>query len=606
MNLKQLLSLTNSFKIINLVFIVLIFGLPFVSYKFIINPIKTGQELYFTSIISLWLFFGAITFFKVKLLKIHSVDIAFLVFMFYCILHYYFYSYFGFLYNEFWIFLGYIILFYLFKWSFENVRTKERFFDFTVKLIWVISTLQSVIGILQEFNLLKSENEFFKVVGTFINPNYLGVNMTIGLIVTLNLFVFQFSKNNLAKISLIISAILMTYVLLLTESRASWMATCVAVTVFLATSEKCILYIKSNLMKAFGILSVIIFCGVLSMYFLYRMNTDSVDGRSFIRKITVTHIVEKPIVGSGIFNFTGIYNNTKAHYFLESKRPWSEIKVGDYVAYVFNDYLQILFEIGSIGLILIALILFFIGKDILVNPKTRLAMALIVSSGFMAIFTSVLYNPNAMIYIIWALSILVVFGKTRIPLIKVQNQFCIKFFAVLLLGISCTVGIIYSKKTIGLSKFKTVIDSGNQKIYYKLDESDLRYIQEDPYVEFLTGYEKYQENQKTEGLQMMGNSVKKDPIPKANFALADLYIQNKRYNKAEQLLKMNIGIEPSRFEPRNNLLQFYINRKSHSDKIKTATEILFLPVKKPSQEVNLYKKIARSILIDDNYNGHKN
>ncbi|GGE94826.1 O-antigen ligase family protein [Flavobacterium limi] len=596
MNLKQLPSHNNSFTIINLLFIVLIFGLPFVSYKFVLNPIKVGQELYFSSIISIWLFFGAISFFREKLLKINIIDITFFAFIFYCISHYYFYSYFGFLYNEFWIFFGYIILFYLFKWSFENFKTQEKIFDFTVKLIWIICTAQSIVGILQEFDLLKSENEFFKVVGTFINPNYLGVNMTIGLIFTLNLLYFQFFKNNLLKTSLIISAFLMVYVLILTESRASWMAAFVAIIVFLATSEKCLLYIKNNLIKAFGILSLIVFCGVLSLYFLYRMNTDSVDGRSFIRKITFTHISEKPILGNGIFNFTGIYNNTKAHYFLESQRPWSEIKVGDYVAYVFNDYLQIIFEIGIIGLILIILILFFISKNILFNPKTRLALALIVSFGFLAIFTSVLYNPNAMIYLIWALSILVVFGKTRIPLIKVQNKLSIKIFAVFLIGISCTIGTIYSKKTIGLSRFKTVIDSGNQKIYYKLDKSDLLYIQEDPYVEFLTGYEKYQEDDKSEGFKMMENSVKKDPIPKANFALANLYIQNKEYNRAEQLLKMNIGIEPSRFEPRNNLLQFYINRNSQTKKIKTATEIVNLPAKKASAQVNFYKNIAKSAL----------
>ncbi|OOV20475.1 O-antigen ligase [Flavobacterium sp. LM4] len=411
MNLKQFISIANNDKIIIFLFVILIFGLPFVSYSFVINPIKVGQELYIVSVIVLWLFFRAITFFRSKLLKIHVVDICFFVFLVYCVLHYFFYSYFGFLYNEFWIFSGYILLFYLFKWSFDYKKNREGLFNFTANLIWGLCSVQSIIGLLQEFDFLKSDNEFFKVVGTFINPNYLGINMVIGLIITLNLFIFQFSKNKFLKFLLIISAILMTYVLLLTESRASWIAIFVAITVFLGTSEKCVLYIKNNRMKAFGILSVIIFFGILSLYFLYKMNTDSVDGRSFIRKITLTPILEKPILGNGIFNFTGIYNNSKADYFLESKRPWSEIKVGDYVAYVFNDYLQIIFEIGIIGLILIGLVLFFIGKDLLLNPNTRLGLALILSFGFLAIFTSVLYNPNAMIYLIWALSILVVFGK---------------------------------------------------------------------------------------------------------------------------------------------------------------------------------------------------
>jgi O-antigen ligase len=593
MNLKPFISIANFDRKINFLFIILIFGLPFVSYSFVLNPIKIGQELYIVSVIALWLFFGAMAFFRTKLMKINIVDVCFFGFISYCIIHYYSYSYFGFLYNGFWIFLGYIVLFYLFKWSFDN---KEGLFNFTIKLIWILCSLQSIVGLLQEFNFLKSDNEFFKVVGTFINPNFLGVDMMIGLIAITYLFLFQFSKNNLLKFLLFFSAILMIYVLFLTQSRASWIALCVGIAIFLGTSEKSILFLKNNKIMAFGILSAIVLLGISSLYLLYKMNTDSVDGRAFIRKITLSQIEEKPILGNGIFNFTGIYNDNKAHYFLDAKRPWAEIKVGDYVAYVFNDYLQVIFEIGIIGLLLMVLILYFILKDVYLNPKTRFALTLIISFCFLALFTSVLYNPNAMIYTIWALSILVVFGKSRIPIMEVKNQFYIKGFAVFLVGISCTIGTIYYKKTVSLSSFKTIVDSGNQKIYYKLDNYALLYINEDPYVEFQVGYEKYQEGDFKIGLEMMECSVKKNPIPKANVALADLYLQQKKYDRTEQLLKMNVGIEPSRFEPRNNLLQFYISMSQKEKSIKVAHEIINLPVKIKSSKVDIYKTKAEIYL----------
>lgn len=112
----------------------------------------------------------------------------------------------------------------------------------------------------------------------------------------------------------------------------------------------------------------------------------------------------------------------------------------------------------------------------------------------------------------------------------------------------------------------------------------------------IMGYENYLMGNPVLGIQLMENSIKKDPIPKANIALSNLYLQQKNYRKTAELLRYNIGIEPSRFEPRNNLLQFYIKRKEYKEQMKIANEIIGLPVKKPSSEVVFYKKIAQSIL----------
>lgn len=596
MKLKKFISSSNLFEIINFIFVVIIFGLPFVYFSFVLNPKKIGQELYLVSVIAIWGLFQSFNLIKIKSLKIKVVDFCYLIFLIYCIFHYYIFSYFGFLYNEFWVFLGYILLYYLFKSSLKNEKSKIAIFNFTIILIWILSTLQSFIGLLQQFYFIKSDNDFFKVVGTFVNPNYLGVSMMIGLITALYIYVFHFFKNRILIYFLALSVISMIYVIILTQSRASWMTLFVAITIFFVTSKKNISFLNKNKIKTIWLLCLTTFITILSLHFLYKLNTDSVDGRAFIAKITLSKVLEKPILGNGIFNFRGIYNNTKALYFLESKRPWEEIKVGDYVAYVFNDYLQIIFEIGIVGLILIVLILIFTLKGIRLNPQTRFGLTLILSFSFLAIFTSVLYNPNAMIYVIWALCILVVFGKKRDQVIEIKNIYAIKGIVFLLIGIFIIIGTIFYKKTTALSNFKSVVESVNQKIYYKLDNTDLLYIIEDEYVEFLVGYENYQEGNQNNGFEMMENSVKKNPIPKANIALSDLYLQLRKYKRTEQLLKMNIGIEPSRFEPRNNLLQFYINRKLHEEKIKIATEIVNLPVKIASPEVDVYKKIAQSVL----------
>lgn len=389
----------------------------------------------------------------------------------------------------------------------------------------------------------------------------------------------------------------MIYVLILTESRAAWLALCVAIMVFFVTSPKSILFIKNNKRKSVGIFFGIVLVGLLSLYGLYKMGTDSVDGRAFIREITIHKIAENPIFGNGIFNFSGIYNQSKAQYFLNAQRPWEEIKIGDYVGFAFNDYIQIVFEIGFVGFFLMGLLLYFALKKIILNPKTRFALSFLVCFCFLGAFTSVIYNPNAMIYVIWSLAILVVSAEIKKPIIAIENQFIIKAIAVLIIGFSGFTQFVFYKKTDGLSKFKIVTQSSNQRIYYKLNDFDLLFIKEDPYLEFQLGYENYLMGNPVLGIQLMKNSIKKDPIPKANIALSNLYLQQKNYRNTERLLRYNIGIEPSRFEPYINLMNFYTLTKSENKKIALAKKIIDLPAKIPSATVDKYKKMANEVLI---------
>jgi hypothetical protein len=95
---------------------------------------------------------------------------------------------------------------------------------------------------------------------------------------------------------------------------------------------------------------------------------------------------------------------------------------------------------------------------------------------------------------------------------------------------------------------------------------------------------------------MMTNSIKKAPIPDANLTLANLYLSNNRILRAEELLQLNVGIEPSRFEPRENLLRFYLDTKQEDELLRTANSIIDLPVKIKSNEILNYKKRAQHIV----------
>lgn len=596
MNLNTQCAFSNLITKANYIFIYLIFSLPFISFSFIQNSTKTGQELYLISVISFWLFLSSLLFLQKSKINILVIDFLFVMFLFYGCIHFYYLSYFGFLCNQFFIFTGYIIMFFLLRLCFSMIK-EESYFNVMVYFIYVIALIQSFIAIMQNFNFIKSSNNFFIVVGTYINPNFLGVGILFGLIVSIYIFSHLIHKKSI-KYLLVFFSLIMAYALILTECRAAWITLGIVCLYFLFTSKKYIFYFRNNQKKTLIVFSTFVILIISSLYWLYTLNPDSVNGRSFIQKISVTKISENPFFGNGISNFKPIYNQAKAQYFLDAQRPWNEIKVADYVTVAFNDYIQVLFEIGIIGFLLIVFLLLYLVNKINFNRKTRLALAIILSCSSLAFFTSVLYNPNAMIYLIWSLAILSVYGKTSKIIFRIENKGIVKCMAVLVFLISLIAGYVSYKKLSGLADFKTISEDASQKIYYKLNDTDLRFIQEDPYVEFKVGFEKYQEN-KLLGIKLMENAIKKDPNPKANIVLANLFLLQKKYSKSEILLKNNIGLQPSRFEPLVNLMDFYNNTNQFHKKIIIAEKILNLPIKIKSKKIDIYKQKAQTVL-DEN------
>ncbi len=469
-------------------------------------------------------------------------------------------------------------------------------FNATVYIVWFYCFIQSIIAIFQNFEIIDSGNEYFKTVGTFINPNFLGVYMVISLIFLSYKIVVINEKRVVSKLAILISSTSIIYVLYLTKSRASWISLFVGLLILFLTSPQRVLFLKANKKKALILLTSICVFITVCLSMLYQLNKNSVDGRALIRKITISDIQEKPLFGNGIFNFPSIYNNSKANYFNEMQRPWEEIKVADYVSVALNDYIQIVFEIGFVGLILMILILIVVIRKIEINDRARLALTVIGTFAFLGLFTSVLYNPTAMVFFVWALSVLFVYGNNKIEVFVVSNNSFItilkSFFIFIFLGII----VLFSFKTKSLMDFKTVVQDLNKKFYYKLSDNDMLLIKDDAFTEFKLGIESYYDNNESVGLYMMENSVKKSRNPDANIALANIYNSRKDFKKEEKILLLNKGIESFRFEPRVKLLHFYIKTHQKIKSRKIANEIINLRVKIKSKEVEMIKSEAMRYL----------
>lgn len=586
----------NLQQIIDSLFIILVLALPFISYPFILNSNKIGKELYLVTVVSLWMIFKTVSTLKNKALKIYVVDVVMLLFFLYVVVHYSFFSFYTFLYDQFWVFTCYILLFYLFRWSYDKEQENGRLFNKTIYLIWCYCFVQSIVALLQKFNFINSDNKYFETVGTFINPNFLGVYMVVGLFVLLYQILVVKEKRIVLKVALLLSFFSMMYVLYLTESRASWISLLIGFLVLLFTSPNFVYFFKANKNKTIILFAIIGIVVLGSLYLLYQLNKDSVDGRTLIRKIAILDIQKNPFFGNGIFNFDGVYNSSKTHYFIETQRPWKEVKVADYVSNALNDYIQIVFEIGFLGFALISVLLFILVKKIELNPITRLAVAIVAAFVFLGLFTSVLYNPTAMVFMVWALSILFVYGNNKIEVFVISNNRTLSILRGISFFTFLSIGVLFGLKTKSLQDFKTVIEDTNQKFYYKLSNTDMLFIKDDAFVEFKLGYEKYTDQEIKQGIDMMENSVKKSKIPDANIILANVYTAQKDLLRTEQLLLANVGIEPFRFEPKENLFRFYLQTNQKEKSIKIAKEIINLPVKIKSNKINAYKSEAKKYL----------
>ncbi|MEP7092514.1 MAG: hypothetical protein ABI793_00530 [Flavobacterium sp.] len=201
-----------------------------------------------------------------------------------------------------------------------------------------------------------------------------------------------------------------------------------------------------------------------------------------------------------------------------------------------------------------------------------------------------------MVFLVWGLSLLVVYGNNKREILTLTNTFCIKSINAGCIIVSFLITVVFYLKTQTLIDFKTISEGENQRFYYKINDTKMLLIQDDPFVQFKFGFEKFHEDEAKKGTLMMESSIRKEPVPEANVVLANLYSGQKKFLRTEQLLVLNTGIEPFRFEPKENLLKFYIQTNQKEKSIKIAKEIIDLPVKIKSNKIDIYKTEAEKYL----------
>lgn len=536
------------------------------------STIETSTYFVITSSF-LVIFFHKIRFYKTDFLLLFLVG--------YLCIHFYFFSAYNIFNYKFQLFLGYILCFIICRKVIS--KSASRGIDNLLLIFIGFAILQSIIALTQCFNFIEARSKYFKLIGGFTSPNTLGAYVSLGFICLFYLIVVRKYRLNYWFIFTTVFLFLPT--IILSNSRSSWIALCVAITFLLYPKAKQ-LKVKLNLFFKVLLTLVLLLTIFFSAKFLYQIKPESANGRVFTYKMTLDKIKEAPFLGHGLFSFDGKYNIHKAKYFSKSERSWEEKKIATYLFTPFNDFLLITFELG---LFFTTLLVFFFLFLILIsnrNKKTRLAFSILLFLAIISFFSSSLQTPEFILIGIFSIELILKNRKTKE---YTSNKFKLYFQKFSIVSFAIAILLMASAKLFFIVEAKNSDHNNNRNI------KKLVFFNEDNLSILLRLA--YLNNNSKENIQLFEKAFYKNFAPKLGRVIAYHYTKVGDFKKASSIYNYNLNCEPYRYQPKIDLLYFYEGQKKIDSVIYLAKEIIDFPVKIPSKKVVEYKNIATEKLV---------
>jgi len=236
-----------------------------------------------------------------------------------------------------------------------------------------VALISLIVGLLQAAGTIPSFNSTFEVTGTFFHP----APFTAFLACSFP-FIYLSSINSWTKVHNTTAQVVLLAVCLLTlilslvfffmlKSRASVLSLFVGtgyVLYHVRTGFKSHWLEKTRAFFSSGykkLAIILLITGCTCMAYWWRK--DSVNGRLLVWKISLNMIANRPLIGHGFGSFQYDISKYQMAYFKSSNPSESEINLADEVTSAFNEPLQLLSELGTLGLSIFILIVVFVYRD---------------------------------------------------------------------------------------------------------------------------------------------------------------------------------------------------------------------------------------------------
>lgn len=388
--------------------------------------------------------------------------------------------------------------------------------------LWIGCTLQAIIGVLQFTGILESSHSLFHVTGCFWNPSQLG-----GFIACF--FPLFVSDLLTRKCSVVywLGLLLMVCSLVLSDSRAAWLACVIG-----------ILYVLPFKFKGKILVGLASFGLVLMSLGLYFYKPLSALGRLYVWWICKDMIRENLFWGNGIHSFRDEYMLYQADYF--HAYPESDFAgMATSVTTPYNEFLHVFVEQGLVGFLLFLLLFgsYFYTTRYDYNKKYK---GVIFSFLLFGIFS----YPGENIALLFGL--VMCMGAVRVKeLWRIRFSFSRKFVIVMML-----VGCIYMNIKI-FEKYYSLNVTVKQPLehvysYYKNEPDVLLYL--------------LRANKSlniSDRLVIQEWITRKKPTPETCCELGCLYEQQHKYDKAEKYYQIAANMVPNQVRANYFLFKLY-------------------------------------------------
>ena len=342
------------------------------------------------------------------------------------------------------------------------------------------------------------------------------------------------------------------------------------------------------------ILAFILLAIVFTLSFLIASKQASTNGRLMIAENCLRLIKSKPITGYGFGTFEKTYND----YSVSLK-----ITQNEFVNYAYNDFLELGVEGGIPAFFLWSLFIFFViifsyrGVRSEYNILPAVIAFLILQLTNFAFYALPVFSVFLVYVGLITPSPEVINSKVLTQYFRISVSKKVKnIFAVIGICISAT--FFFSALFIGVALHKNATINNTSSILEKRFEFE-------NIGHYLNGYPQYheyygdywmKENRNDSALLQFCIALKNTDAPKLLLKTGYCFQQMNLYDSSEFYFKKAIMIQPYKFFPRLFLLKMYVAKQDSAKVIKEAEQIVLMPIKVKSKEVDIIKEYAQKIL----------
>lgn len=447
--------------------------------------------------------------------------------------------------------------------------------------IAIIGTLEAVLVILQNYGWVESDHLLFNCTGSFFNPGLAGGFLACSFCISGYLLIT--TRICFKKICLFISCVLQINALVLTHSRAGWIAAIIGLCYLLWHTDGIVIqrskaFIKKNLI----VQCIIIGIAIIAAISAYQYKKASADGRLFIWGICLDMSKDKIITGHGTGMFREKFPNYQAAFFMQNPDSDNVDYAGNPL-YPFNEYLSVLVTQGLIGvafLILMVISLFFHSS----SKDARQQRAFLLTWGVFACFSYPMAHYRLMILLPFLIALLPITGRTLRSHLGWWTKIII--LGVIISGIY--VGIIgiltYSKLEKAYNKHERI----SQELY-----NDIKYD-----LTLLNHYYNSIANKlpACEEFYLLKEYVELYPSSYGLCELGRRYKSRKLFSRAKECFIFAYHINPSLIVPQYELFLLYREEENMNQMVAIGERILHQPVKQENTISIKIKTEVRKVL----------